>query len=182
MIVALFSGMRLDEIASLTWRNLQSEVIEGKLVPFFNVDDAKTPAGVRQVPVHPALSWLLHRKGSKEDCRIWPAFNEEGVGKKPGADASREFSTFKLARGFSSRSKAFHSFRKNVTKIMERARVPENEWAQIFGHERGFTYATYNPEGIDLARKAEIIGLIAYPGLEIPHPSCGTADDLADAA
>jgi hypothetical protein len=66
--------------------------------------------------------------------------------------------------------KCFHSFRKNVTRIAERTRVPENEWAQVFGHERGFTYAVYNPDGIDLTRKAEIISLISYPGLDIPHP------------
>ena len=54
---------------------------------------------------------------------------------------------------------------------MERAGVPENEWAQVFGHERGFTYRVYNPDGIQLSRKAEIIALIAYPGVTIPHPA-----------
>lgn len=170
IIVAMFSGMRLDEIAALTWGQVRSETVDGASINYFQVVDAKTPAGVRQVPVHPTLSWLLARERINSSARIWPGFNEEGVGKKPGADASREFSTFKLGRGFSSRTKTFHSFRKNVTRIMERARVPENEWAQVFGHERGFTYGVYNPDGIDLARKAEIINLIAYPGLDIPHP------------
>jgi hypothetical protein len=53
---------------------------------------------------------------------------------------------------------------------MERAGVPQNEWAQIFGHERGFTFSVYNPDGITLKRKAEIIGLIDYPGLTLPGP------------
>jgi len=102
---------------------------------------------------------------------LWPNFNEEGRGKKPGADAGREFSHFKTAKGFKSRTKAFHSFRKNVTRMMERAGVPENDWAQIFGHERGFTYRVYNPDGINMRRRAEIIGLISYEGIEIPHPT-----------
>lgn len=171
MIVGLFTGMRLDEIASLTWGRLRERECRAGKIAYFDVADAKTPAGVREVPLHRELSWLRDRPHGAPGDRIWPLFNSEGVGKKPGADASREFSTFKKKRGFNSRVKCFHSFRKNVTRIAERARVPENEWAQVFGHERGFTYAVYNPDGIDLSRKAEIISLISYPGLDIPHPS-----------
>lgn len=182
MIVALFTGMRLDEIASLTWDRIRSRRCIGGHVTYFDVADAKTPAGVREVPLHPELGWLRDRSPGAPGERIWPLFNDEGVGKKPGADASREFSTFKLKRGYSSRAKCFHSFRKNVTRIVERARVPENEWAQVFGHERGFTYAVYNPDGIDLTRKAEIIALISYPGLHIPHPEPAIGEPMPVAA
>lgn len=161
ILVGMFTGMRLDEIASLTWDRIRTD--EG--VPYFQIDDAKTPAGVRQVPLHTALAWLYARKGGKTDGRVWPTFNEEGPAKKAGADASREFSRFKQSRGFKDRTKVFHSFRKNVTRQMERAGVPEGEWAQVFGHERGFTYGRYNLDGITLARKAEIIGLISYSAL-----------------
>lgn len=54
-------------------------------------------------------------------------------------------------------------FRKNVTRMMERGGVPENDWAQIFGHERGFTYGRYNEDGIAMVRRAEIIALIREP-------------------
>jgi integrase len=174
MIVAMFTGMRLDEIASLTWGKLRTSEEDGQHITFFQVEDAKTPAGNRQVPLHEQLSWLAERERGGADKRIWPKFNDEGVGKKPGADAGREFSTFKLKRGFNERRKAFHSFRKNVTRIMERAKVPQNEWALVFGHERGFTYSVYNPDGITLAHKAEIISHISCPGLDIPHPPTGS--------
>ncbi|WP_423140656.1 tyrosine-type recombinase/integrase [Parablastomonas sp. CN1-191] len=168
MLVGLFTGMRLNEIASLTWKQLRSEAG----VYYFQIDDSKTAAGVRQVPVHRALEWLLKRERGRAEDRVWSTFNLEGPGKKPGADASREFSRFKAQRGFGGdRQKTFHSFRKNVTRIMERAGVPENEWAQVFGHERGFTYRVYNPDGIALARKSEIIELISYPGLNLPIPA-----------
>jgi integrase len=157
----MFTGMRLNEIASLTWGQLRTE--EG--VTFFQVADAKTEAGNRQVPLHPALSWLAKRaSGKAKEQLIWGTFNPEGPGKKPGADAGKEFSRFKAARGFTDRQKAFHSFRKNVTTQMERARVPENEWAEIIGHEKGFTYGVYG-SGNTLERKAGIIALIDYPGL-----------------
>ena len=164
MMVGLFSGMRLDEIASLRGSQIREE--DG--VTFVQVIDAKTPAGNRQVPVHPQLGWLKDRAEKAGAERIWPTFNPEGPGKKAGADAGREFSRFKQARGFADRRKAFHSFRKNVTRLMERQRVPENEWAQVFGHEKGFTYGRYNPDGITLEQKAAIISRIAYPGLVLP--------------
>lgn len=176
MIVGMFTGMRLDEIASLTWGMLRSEGEGDDAIAYFDVVDAKTFAGRRQVPVHPELNWLLSRDRGEPNARIWPTFNLEGVGKKAGADASREFSHFKTGKGFKRRDKTFHSFRKNVTRIIERAGVMESEWAQVFGHERGFTYGTYNPDGITMARKAEIIGLISYPKLAIPHPENSKSD------
>lgn len=164
IITALHTGMGSNELASLRWADVREE--EG--VVFFQIEDAKTPAGNRQVPVHPALQFLLDRReGAQPEARLWPSFNPEGPGSKPGQDASREFSRFKASRGFTSRQKTFHSFRKNVTRQMERASVPENEWAQVLGHEKGFTYGRYNPDGITLQRKAELIGLIEYPGLEL---------------
>ncbi|WP_095011989.1 site-specific integrase [Tsuneonella mangrovi] len=163
MVVALHTGMRLNEIASLTLGDIR----EAEGVTYIEVQDAKTPAGNRQVPLHPRIAWLGNLKGPS-DARVWPGFNGEGPGKKPGQDASKEFSRFKVARGFTDRRKVFHSFRKNVTKIIERAGVPENEWAQVLGHERGFTYKTYNADGITMQRKAELIALIEYPGLEFP--------------
>jgi hypothetical protein len=54
---------------------------------------------------------------------------------------------------------------------MELARVPVGEWAQVFGHERGFTYGVYNPDGITLERAAQIIELIDYPALDLPQIS-----------
>lgn len=166
VLVALYTGMRLDEIASMTFDQLRED--EG--IPYVQVEDAKTPAGNRQVPLHPALGWLSARSG-KPDERVWPKFNTEGPGAKAGADASKEFSRFKLARGFTDRRKTFHAFRKNVTQIMERAGVPENEWAQVLGHERGFTYGRYSPEGITLAQKARLIALINYPDVDLPDPT-----------
>ena len=172
IIVGMFTGMRLDEIASLTWSQVRQSTDGGAIVHYFQVEDAKTPAGNRKVPVHADLAWLLARPRGAASDRLWPTFNEEGRGKKAGNDAGREFSRFKTDRGFVDRTKTFHSFRKNVTRIMERSGVPENDWAQIFGHERGFTYRVYNPDGIDMRQRAAIIARISYPGIEVPHPVC----------
>lgn len=161
IVVAMYSGLRLNEAASLTWGQVREE--DG--IPCFDVQDAKTKAGKRLVPLHPALSWLAERSKGKPQERVWPRFNAEGPGKKPGADAGRDFSDFKLARGFTDRRKVFHSFRKNVTQQAERAQVPVTDWQQIIGHEKGLTYGVYGG-ALPMARKLEIISTVAYPKLE----------------
>lgn len=161
MLVAMFSGLRINEVAALTWDQIKKE--DG--VAYFQIVEAKTDAGNRQVPVHPKLNWLLKRTKGAGDARVWPRFNLEGPGKRPGADASRAFSDYKTRQGFTDRTKTFHSFRKNVTRIIERAGVPENQWAQVLGHERGFTYSVYNPDGLSLANKAAVVALLQYPDL-----------------
>lgn len=164
MITALYTGMRLDEIASLTVGQFRKE----GSIDVIRVIDAKTPAGNRDVPVHPALSWLVKKAVGKPEARIWPSFNPEGPGKKPGADAGRDFSRFKASKGFTGRTKAFHSFRKNFVGQLEQRQVPENEVAQLVGHEKkGITFGTYGTPA-ELQRKADIVAMIEYSGLPVP--------------
>lgn len=167
VLVAMFTGMRLDEIASLTFGQIRKE--EG--IDFIDITKAKTANGIRKVPLHPRLQWLVTRaKNAKPDERIWPKFVPEGPGARPGRDAGKEFSRFKAGLGFTDRLKAFHSFRKNVVGQLERARVPENEVSQLVGHaKQGFTFGTYGSQTL-LQRRAEIVALIDYPGVKLPEP------------
>lgn len=164
MLIALYSGMRLDEIASLTVGDIHKEA-----VPFMRVHDAKTRAGNRDVPIHPSLLWLIEKAQGDGSARLWPNFKGTGPGNKPGADAGKEFSRHKARKGYRERVKAFHSFRKNFVGQLERHRVPEQEVAQIVGHEKsGFTFGTYGGEA-ELKRKAEVVALISYPDLPVPE-------------
>ena len=61
---------------------------------------------------------------------------------------------------------SFHSFRKNVVEALERARVHQSEVAQIIGHERGFTFSTYSPLGLELVGLVRIVEMIQYRELE----------------
>ena len=63
--------------------------------------------------------------------------------------------------------KGFHSFRKNATRCLELARVPENEASEILGHEKpGFTYRVYNPVGTTMGARQAVIEQMKYPVLE----------------
>ena len=62
--------------------------------------------------------------------------------------------------------KAFHSLRKNATRCLELARVPQNEAAEIIGHEKaGITYTVYNPEGLTMKHRQQVVKKIKYPVL-----------------
>ena len=167
MLVALYTGMRLNEIASLT----KGQVREEGGCRFIDVTAAKTEAGIRKVPLHPELSWLAERASAGEGAeRVWPNFSGEGPGKKPGGDAGKEFSRFKRGRGFEDRRKVFHSFRKNVVGQLEEAGVPENEVAVLVGHEKPhFTFKTYSTADM-LKRLAAAVSHIAYPDVPLPKP------------
>lgn len=165
MLVGMFTGMRINEIVSLTCGQIITE--EG--VTCIDITKAKSLAGVRKVPLHPRLAWVAAKaKAGKADDRLWPKFTPEGPGAKPGGDAGKEFSRFKLGLGYADRRKVFHSFRKNVVGQLERARVPESEVAQIVGHEKkGITFGIYGAR-LPLPELAQIVALIDYPGLKLP--------------
>jgi integrase len=165
-LVALHTGMRASEIANLTWENVDK--VEG--VWCFHIADSKTVAGIRRVPVHQSLAWLLKRKPDDGDGKpIWPTFNPEGPGNSRGDDLSRLFGRYKTGLGFG-RQRTFHSFRKNVTQKSEELELSQNVWARLVGHDPGMTYGVYNPTGLSPAKSQEIINRIRYADLDFPDP------------
>ncbi|WP_417799074.1 hypothetical protein, partial [Terasakiella pusilla] len=62
----------------------------------------------------------------------------------------------------------FHSFRRSVIQVLERARLPQTEVAQVVGHEKaGITFGTYNPDGLEVGTLRDVIETIRYPILDI---------------
>lgn len=165
--VAMFTGLRIAEIADLTWGQIRKE----QDIDYIAVTDAKTEAGIRKVPLHPKLRWLLAKQRGADSDPVFPSFTPEGPRKSRGGDATKLFGRWKSQLGVEARRYVFHSARKNVTAIMEENAIPANIWARIIGHEPGFTYATYNPTGLTLRRALEVIELIDYPHVDMPEPA-----------
>lgn len=160
-LVALYSGMRLNEICSLDWADLKEE----DDIPFFDIGTAKSEAGVRKVPVHPRLDWLLERR--KTSGAVWPTLKPGGPDQKRSWYFSKRFTVFRREREIVGPGLKFHSFRKNAVQCLERARVPQNEAAEIVGHEKaGITYRVYNPDGLTMAQRKAVVEKIQYPFLE----------------
>ena len=53
------------------------------------------------------------------------------------------------------------------------AKVDRDRAALVVGHERGFTFRVYNPEGIDVAGLLEVVEAVKYEGLRLPKGGNG---------
>jgi len=168
MLVALYSGMRLNEIAELATVDVQEQ--DG--VPFLDVTEAKSEAGVRRVPVHSELiragfmGYVEHIRSQKH-AQLWPALKPGGRDGRRGHYISKRFTEQRRARGVTRERVAFHSFRKTFVRALELAGVDRDRAALVVGHERGFTFRVYNPEGVDVAALREVVEAVRYPGLEL---------------
>ena len=149
-----YTGARIEELCSLKLANVGPKS--------FKIEDAKTAAGWREVPIHSALKPLMKRlkKDSADDYLLSGlSFNKYGdrsnaIGKRVGR--------LKASLGYGS-GHVFHSLRKTLVTLLEDAGVSENLAADIVGHEKPrITYGLYSG-GASLATKAEALELVAYP-------------------
>ena len=147
--------MRIEEACALTLETSDDGI--------FIVADAKTTAGIRQVPVHPALAQLVGRlRDGSADGFLIPstAAGKYGVRSDP---LSKRFGRLKAALGFGP-GHVFHSIRKTVATQLEQAGVKESIAADILGHEKKtMSYGLYS-DGSSTGQKAEALAKVTYPG------------------
>lgn len=159
--IGMWSGCRLGEICALT-----VEAVDLK-AGAFTVADAKTPAGKRQVPIHPRLLPTMTRLvGTRETGHLLPGLGSANQYGDRSVGVGKRFQRLKTKHGFGA-AHVFHSLRKPVATLLEDAGVPENTAADILGHEKPrITYGLYSG-GASLAVKAEALAKIEYrPGAE----------------
>jgi integrase len=156
---ALYSGLRLGELAELTW----GDVCEEDGIPYFLLLDTKTEAGNRKVPIHSALDWLLQKKRGCAVDLVWPTFTTEGARNAGTGDASKLFGDWKRRAGFDSRRYTFHSSRKNFVSQLAQKGAQQSDVARLVGHEVGLTYGVYAPHGLGLPRLKDFVELVSYP-------------------
>lgn len=155
--IAAYTGMRREEIARLKVEHVK----ERDAIRFFDIIDAKTKAGLRDVPVHSELTTLVDELIDKStDGYLLPGESVTRNGERGDAIGKR-FKTLRDGLGFDGRY-VFHSIRKTVSTLFERAGVSHNEAAKIVSHEKtGMTYGLYSA-GLDLATKRMIIEKLCY--------------------
>ncbi len=167
MAVALFSGMRQGEVCELEADNVKRQ--DG--VWFFDVTAAKSEAGIRCVPIHSELTHmgLLDYVEAIGNGPLFPGIAVGGPDRRRGHTVAKRFPTYRRDRGVERERIAFHSFRKNFVRALELAKVDGDRAALVVGHERGFTFRVYNPEGIDVAGLREVVEAVKYDGLKLPE-------------
>lgn len=150
-----YTGARIEELCSLT--------LEHCARGLFTITDAKTDAGVRQVPIHPALVPLVATmKRASIDGFLVPstAAGKYGVRSDP---LSKRFGRLKESMGFGP-GHVFHSIRKTVATQLEQAGVSEGIAADVLGHEKKtLSYGLYS-SGSSTKQKLEAVSKVSYPG------------------
>lgn len=152
--LAMWTGARIEELCALP----VAKVGNGSL----SIEDAKTLAGWRNIPIHPRLAAEVERMVQEsKDGHLLSGLSLNKYGDRSNAIGKR-FGHLKTRLGFP-RNLVFHSIRHTVATILDDAGVGQNVIAAILGHERpGFTLKTYS--AAELAKlKCDAIRLIDYP-------------------
>jgi integrase len=154
--VGRWTGARLEEIAALEIDHVHLKD------NYLDIIDAKTEAGVRQIPIHKLVKPTLQRLiGNRSTGYLFAHLTTSKYGDRSGAVGKR-FGRLKTAEGYGPEY-VFHSIRKTVITILEQKGVAEGIVADIVGHEKQtITYGLYSG-GTSLVQKAKALAKLEYP-------------------
>ena len=155
-MVAIYTGARREELGSLKIHDYDA------VSNTITINDAKTNAGNRIVPIHPKLSLLFSKLTSASgNDYLFQSLTTDQYGKRTDALGKR-FGRAKKKLGFDERY-VFHNIRKTVATLLEQADVSENICCDIIGHEKSATlsYGLYSG-GTSLEQKRNAVNKIDY--------------------
>lgn len=158
ILLAAYTGARIEELCQLKVEH----IIKPDGIPSIDIVDSKTAAGIRQVPVHPALLPIVDRlvKDSSDGYLI-PSASKNKYGIRSDA-LSKAFGRLRTAHGFGDQH-VFHSIRKTVITQLVRAGIQGPLIAELVGHETGtVTFDVYS-QGASSTQKLEAISKLSLP-------------------
>jgi integrase len=155
--LGFYTGARIEELAKLRAESIIT--VEG--VRTIDIDEAKSYAGVRQVPIHPLLAPLIDRLiKANPDGYLLPSSggNKYGIRSDP---LSKAFGRLKTSLGFG-RQHVFHSVRSTTITMLLRAGVPGSTVANIVGHETGLVTFDVYDEGASPKQKLDALSNLVF--------------------
>ncbi|MBH3346983.1 tyrosine-type recombinase/integrase [Pseudomonas putida] len=158
IMLAAYTGCRIEEIGQLRTENILK--VEGVLS--FDIEDSKTKAGIRQIPVHPAIQTTVQRLiAESEDGFLLPSVNKKNLYGRRSDAWSKSFGKLKMSEGFSSQH-VFHSIRATTITQLLRADVQGHIVASIVGHGTDvLTYDVYH-KGASPKQKLEALSRLMF--------------------
>lgn len=152
--LAAFTGCRIEELCSLKIKN----VLGDRLV----IENAKSQAGNRIVPIHSEIKQLITRLfDTSVDGFLLSNLSFNKYGDRSNAIGKR-FGRMKAKLGYDDRY-VFHSIRKMFTSQLEAAGVPETVAARLLGHEiTTLSYGLYS-SGTTFEVLKNAIERVKYP-------------------
>ncbi|TGV20137.1 hypothetical protein E5N72_08640 [Pseudoalteromonas sp. MEBiC 03607] len=162
ILLGAYTGARIEEIAQLKVEDVKTK--DG--ITFLSIDESKSNAGLRDIPVHNDILPLVNSLAeSSPDGYLLPNEKITSNGERSSAIGKR-FGRLKRSLGYDERY-VFHSLRKTLSTLLERLGLHHNQAAEITGHEKvGETYGTYSV-GLTIVEKAELLNRITYQGLNV---------------
>ncbi|WP_374369749.1 tyrosine-type recombinase/integrase [Tabrizicola sp.] len=166
--ISLLSGMRLEEIVTL-W---VEEVHDG----VFDIQQGKTDAAARRVPIHPDLVELVARRKKDKGPKDW-LFHELAEARDPGDIFGKRFRRYRLAVGVDDKKDGkrrslvnFHSARHWFARTASFAGQSDKIIGSVIGHrpdKKDITFGVYIRETSEEQRKACVES--------VQLPACGSA-------
>ena len=181
-LIALFTGMRLEEVAQLRCRDIKQ--VNGVWVIDVNMSDGnrlKNQNSQRLIPIHSALLeiGLLDdaNKTMASGCeRLWPEFKRCKHGSY-SAGYSKWFGRYKNLIGITDPKKTFHSFRHTFIDQLKQIDVPDGKIQELVGHaNHSITTGRYGKPYRPNALKEIIDGLDYGLDLRKLHEDQGLAE------
>jgi integrase len=137
--ISAYSGMRLDEIASVKLDHITDDALR--------VMEGKNKNSIRYVPLHPVIRPMVERlQATSMDGYLISGLLPGGADGKRSHYVSKRFGNWLRSNGFEDATLNFHSFRRSFTQHCEHAKIPESTAKLLTGHARqSLTYGLYSP-------------------------------------
>ncbi len=163
ILIGAFTGARIEEICSIKCNDIE-------FPSHFSIVDAKTEAGIRDVPIHPNIQKKIGELiEASTDGYLISNLTENKYGDRSNAIGKR-FGRLKTKNGFDARH-VFHSIRKTFVTALDNAGISENLAADIVGHDKPrITYGLYSG-GSHITTKREAINKVTYKFIPLGPPS-----------
>jgi integrase len=174
-LVALYSGMRLNEACQLTEDDIAID--DNTDVILIRADDegvkrVKTAAGHRFVPIHPELKrigFLDHvadiRARNVPKTRLFPELTVASTG-YASDNFSKWFAHFLDKVGIKDARKNFHSFRHTFRDALREAEIPQDRVRELGGWSSGSTEDDYG-SGTRASTLAREIAKVRYDRVDL---------------
>ncbi|MGV6872370.1 tyrosine-type recombinase/integrase [Pseudochelatococcus sp. B33] len=189
MTIAALSGMRIEEIARLTVADVETG--------WFDITAAKTPAGIRMVPIHSALTEVIERrcggatgtKGKDPQASLFPELPvpKEGSAIERSQKVVKAFTNYRrkvgvddVPEGARQSRVDFHSFRRWFITKAEQAGQPPHFIEALVGHKRlGMSLGKYSAGPLREQLRA-VVEAVKLPTLAAPqeHPETVATLDI----
>lgn len=175
ILFGLFSGARLDEIASLK----KSDVVIVEGIQTFFISKSKTKAGVRHIPIHAFLIGMVdyYLSLNTGDYLLPQANKIERKDGKKGPFYSQAFTRLRRrVVPMATDRQCFHSLRGHFITCLDRAGVPEQRIGYITGHSSQAAateaFKTYSA-GCSMKELSDYVEMVDYPEIIFPETEKG---------